>query len=187
MCADGAGGTVACANAPLLYYGQPTPTRLGSVTNTFTVFKNLRLSALVDFQTGMTYEEGSIEANHQNFQNTAMSNPLTGPIDPIFAAYQGSVGRPPLGFFNAGFAKLRELSASYNLPDRIAGRLFGASNASLTGAWRNVSLIYQAQKYIYGSRIFDPEQRPPGAETAARFQTTLPPASQIVFTARLAF
>ena len=70
----------------------------------------------------MTYEEGSIEADHQNFQNTAMSNPITGPVDPIFAAYQGSVGRPPLGFFNAGFAKLRELSASYNLPDAFRGQ-----------------------------------------------------------------
>ncbi|MDQ6769854.1 MAG: hypothetical protein M3Z54_07705, partial [Gemmatimonadota bacterium] len=106
---------------------------------------------------------------------------------PVFAAYQGSVGRPPLGFFNAGFAKLRELSASYNLPEGFASRLLGASNASLTAAWRNVSLLYQAQKTIYGAKIYDPEQRPPGAETAARFQTTLPPASQIVFTARLAF
>jgi TonB-linked SusC/RagA family outer membrane protein len=187
LCDDGAGGTVACANAPLLYYGQPSPTRLGSVTNTFTVLRNLRLSALIDFQTGMTYEEGSIEADHQNFQNTAMSNPLTGPIDPIFAAYQGSVGRPPLGFFNAGFAKLRELSASYNLPSGFASRLLGASDASITAAWRNVSLLYQAQKAIYGAKIYDPEQRPPGAETAARFQTTLPPASQFVFTARLGF
>ena len=187
LCDDGAGGTVPCASAPLLYYGQPTPTRLGSVTNTFTVQKNLRLSALIDFQTGMTYEEGSIEADHQNFQNTAMSNPVTGPVDPIFAAYQGSVGRPPLGFFNAGFAKLRELSASYNLPDAFAGRLMGASNASLTAAWRNVKLLYQAQKTIYGAKIFDPEQRPPGAETAARFQTTLPPASQFILTARLGF
>lgn len=186
LCDDGAGGTVACAGAPLLYYGQPTPTRVGSVTNTFTVYKNLRLSALVDFQTGMTYEEGSIEANHQNFQNTAMSNPVTGRVDPIFAAYQGSVGRPALGFFDAGFAKLRELSASYALPDRIAARV-GASSASLTGAWRNVALLYRAQKTIYGSRIFDPEQRPPGAETAARFQTTIPPSSQIVITARLGF
>ena len=186
LCDNGAGGTVACANAPKLYYGQPTPTRIGSVTNTVTLMRSLRLSALVDYQTGMTYEEGSIEANHQNFQNTAMSNPVTGRVDPIFAAYQGSVGRPPLGFFDAGFAKLRELSASYTIPDRYLGRM-GVANASLTGAWRNVAILYQAQKYIYGERVYDPEQRPPGAETAARFQTTLPPASQVVFTARLGF
>ncbi|MDQ6633938.1 MAG: TonB-dependent receptor [Gemmatimonadota bacterium] len=186
LCDNGAGGTVACASAPLLYYGQPTPTQLGSITNTVTLAKNLRLSALVDFQKGMTYEDGSTEANHQNFQNTAMSNPISGPVDPVFAAYQGSVGRPPLGFFDAGFAKLRELSASYALPDRFASRL-GASSASLTGAWRNVAILWQAQTDIYGTRIFDPEQRPPGAETAARFQTTIPPSSQIVFTARLGF
>lgn len=187
LCDDAMGGTVSCDSAPLVYYGQPTPTKLGSVTNTFTVLKNLRLSALIDYQTGMTYEDGSIEADHQNFQNTKASNPLTGTVDPVFAAYQGSVGRPPLGFFDAGFAKLRELSASYNLPDRLAARLGGASSASLTAAWRNVALLYRAQKEIYGAKIYDPEQRPPGAETAARFQTTLPPASQIVFTARLGF
>ncbi|MEP6508372.1 MAG: TonB-dependent receptor, partial [Gemmatimonadales bacterium] len=186
LCDDGAGGTVACDKAPLVYYGQPTPTKLGSVTNTLTLFRNLRLSALVDYQTGMTYEEGSIEADHQNFQNTRMSNPTSGPVDPIFAAYQGPVGRPALGFFDAGFAKLRELSASYSLPPGIATR-FGASNASLTAAWRNVATLYRAQSTIYGAKIFDPEQRPPGAETAARFQTTLPPTSQIVLTARLAF
>lgn len=187
MCDDDKGGTVPCASAPLVYYGQPTPTKLGSVTNTVTLLRNVRLSALIDYQTGMTYEEGSIEADHQNFQNTAMANPLTGPVDPVFAAYQGSIGRPPLGFFDASFAKLRELSASYNLPDRFAARLGGASNASITAAWRNVTLLYQAQKTIYGAKIFDPEQRPPGSETAARFQTTLPPTSQIVLTARLGF
>ncbi|MDB4887578.1 MAG: TonB-dependent outer membrane protein SusC/RagA [Gemmatimonadetes bacterium] len=186
LCDDGAGGTVACASAPLVYYGQPTPTRLGSVTNTFTLFKHLQLSALTDFQTGMTYEDGSIEANHQNFQNTAMANPVSGPVDPVFAAYQGSVGRPPLGFFDAGFAKLRELSASYTLPPAMAAR-FGATNASLTGAWRNVAILWRAQDSIYGTQIFDPEQRPPGAETAARFQTTIPPSSQVVLTVRLGF
>jgi TonB-dependent SusC/RagA subfamily outer membrane receptor len=186
LCDDGNGGTIACARAPLIYYGQPTPTTLGSVTNTLTVLKAFRLSALVDYQTGMTFEDGEIEAGHQNFQNTAMSNPISGSVDPIFAAYQGSVGRPPLGFFDAGFVKLRELSASYVLPEGIVARL-GASSASLTGAWRNVAFLWQAQKDIYGARIFDPEQRPPGSETAARYQTTIPPSSQIVFTARLGF
>ena len=186
LCDDGNGGTVDCATAPLVYYGQPTPTKLGSVTNTVTLLRNLRLSALVDFQTGMMYEDGSIEANHQNFQNTAMSNPISGPVDPLFAAYQGSVGRPPLGFFDAGFAKLRELSASYTLPERLAAHV-GAANASVTAAWRNVAILYRAQSDIYGTRIYDPEQRPPGAETAARFQTTLPPSSQVVFTARLSY
>ncbi len=33
MCDDDKGGTVPCASAPLVYYGQPTPTKLGSVTN----------------------------------------------------------------------------------------------------------------------------------------------------------
>jgi TonB-linked SusC/RagA family outer membrane protein len=189
MCDDGAGGTVPCASAPLVYYGQPTPTWLGSVNNTFTLVQNLRLSALVDFQGGQLIEDGEIEAGHQNFQNTAYANQAAyagQTRDPIFAAYQSTVGRPPLGFFKGGFAKLRELSASYVLPERFAARI-GATNASITGAWRNVGTLWRAQNDIWGTPIFDPEQRPPGAETAARYQTTIPPISSFVFTARLGF
>jgi hypothetical protein len=177
------GTPVPCANAPKVYFGQPTPTWLGSVSNTVTLMQNLRLSALVDFQGGMTYEDGEIQAGHQNFQNTFASNPVT---DPIFAAYQSVVPRAPLGFFDAGFAKLRELSASYALPDRVASRL-GASSASLTGAWRNVAILWQAQKDVWGTKLFDPEMRSPGSEYLARYQTMIPPASQIVLTARLSF
>jgi TonB-linked SusC/RagA family outer membrane protein len=183
LCDDGNGGSMACANAPKLYYGQPTPTWTGSVSNTVTVFSRLRLAALVDFQGGMLYEDGEIQAGHQNFQNTAASNPVT---DPIFAAYQSVVPRAPLGLFDAGFAKLRELSASYTLPENIAARI-GSNNASITAAWRNVAFLWRAQEEIYGTKLFDSEMRTPGSELAARYQTIIPPASQIVLTARLAF
>jgi TonB-linked SusC/RagA family outer membrane protein len=182
-CNDGSGGSVTCANAPKLYKGQPTPTWSGSVSNSINIMQRLRLTALVDFQGGMTYVDGEIQAGHQNFQNTAASNPV---IDPIYAAYQTVVPRTPLGLFDAGFAKLRELSASYNLPERFASR-FGANNASLTGAWRNVAFLWRAQEEIYGTKLFDSEMRTPGTELLARYQTMIPPASQIVVTARLGF
>ncbi|MBK8648897.1 MAG: hypothetical protein IPN16_20615 [Gemmatimonadetes bacterium] len=90
-----------------------------------TLWRNLRLSALVDFQGGMVYEDGEIQAGHQNFQNTAAAARRD---DPIFAAYQSLVPRAPLGFFDAGFSKLRELSAGYNVPASIVRRV-GLSNA----------------------------------------------------------
>jgi hypothetical protein len=186
MCETGTGTTVACASAPLLYYGQPTPTQTGSITNTVTLAQGLRFSALVDFQKGMLYEDGEIGAQHQNFRNTAAANPVTGTIDPIFAAYQGSVQRPPLGFYDAGFAKLRELSASYTVPERFASRI-GATSASLTSAWRNVAILWQAQKNIWGTPIFDPELRVPGDGLGARPSLVIPPSSQFVFTVRLGF
>src|SRR5690606_18340331 len=37
LCDDGAGGGVACSQAPLVYLGTPTPTFSAAVTNTFTI------------------------------------------------------------------------------------------------------------------------------------------------------
>ncbi len=174
---------VPCANAPKVYWGQPTPTWTGSVNNTLTLLGNIRLSALIDFQGGHLYEDGEIQAGHQNFQNTAASNPET---DPIFATYQSLVPRAPLGFFDAGFSKLRELAASYTLTPGLARRL-GFSNASITGAWRNVGFVWQAQKEVWGTKLFDSEMRTPGSELGSRYQTMIPPASQFVFTVRTTF
>ena len=129
-------------------------------------------------------EDGEIQAGHQNFLNTAQANAVV--KDPIFAAYQTVVPRAPLGLFNAGFAKLRELSATYSLPDRVAARL-GSTNASLTGAWRNVAFLWREQTDIYGAKLFDSEMHNPGSELVARYQTMIPPASQVVLTARVAF
>jgi hypothetical protein len=154
------------------------------VNNTFTLFNKLRLSALVDFQGGNMLEDGEIQAGHQNFLNTAQANAAV--KDPIFAAYQTVVPRAPLGLFNAGFAKLRELSATYTLPTTLASR-FGSTNVSLTGAWRNVALLWQAQDNIYGAKLFDSEMHNPGSELTARYQTLIPPSSQVVFTARFTF
>jgi TonB-linked SusC/RagA family outer membrane protein len=181
---DAAHTQMSCTSAPKLYYGQPTPTWTGSVNNAFTLFGKLRLSALVDFQGGFMLEDGEIQAGHQNFLNTAQANATV--KDPIFAAYQTVVPRAPLGLFDAGFAKLRELSATYTLPDRLAARI-GSSSASLTGAWRNVALLWQAQDNIYGAKLFDSEIHNPGSELTARYQTVIPPSSQIVFTMRLTF
>lgn len=174
---------VPCSQAPKVYWGQPTPTWSGSVVNTVTLWRNLRLAALIDFQGGMTYEDGEIQAGHQNFQNTAAAARRD---DPIFAAYQSVVPRAPLGFFDAGFAKLRELSASYTIPPSVV-RHVGLSNASVTGAWRNVGFVWQAQKTVWGGKLFDSEMRTPGSELVSRYQTMIPPASQVVFTLRTTF
>ncbi len=177
---------VPCADAPKVYWGQPTPTWYGSINNTFTLFGSIRLGALIDFQGGMTYIDGEIQAGHQNFQNTAASNVPIPERDPIFAAYQSVVPRTPLGTFDASFAKLRELSLNYTLPPGVTQRL-GTSAGSVTAAWRNVATLWQADKTVWGTKLFDPEMRPPGSEHLARYQTQLPPFSQFVITARLSY
>ncbi len=173
-----------CSTAPQVYWGNSTPTWWGSVTNSVTLFEKLRLGANIDFQGGFNQVDGDIAFGHTTFQNSAKD--FAAP-DPIFAAYQTVIPRLGLGFFNAGFAKLRELSANYQLPAGLAARA-GAQNASVTGAWRNVFTIWQAQHDIWGTKIFDSETRVPGSsELGYTYQTVIPPTSQVVLTVRMSY
>lgn len=183
---ESAGGAApqACSTAPQVYWGNSTPTWWGSVNNSFTVLEKLRLSALVDFQGGFNQVDGDINFGHTTFQNSAK---VYATPDPVFAAYQTVIPRLGLGFFNAGFAKLRELSANYQLPTALAGRA-GAQNASVTAAWRNVMTLWQAQHDVWGTKIFDSETRVPGgSELGFTYQTVIPPTSQVVFTVRMTY
>src|SRR6201999_593615 len=46
------GAPIACASAPFVYVGSPTPTLTGAIGNTFTIGKSWRLYALTDFKHG---------------------------------------------------------------------------------------------------------------------------------------
>ncbi len=183
---ESAGGAPpqSCSTAPQVYWGNSTPTWWGSVTNSVTLFEKLRLGANIDFQGGFHQVDGDVAFGHTTFQNSAK---VYGAPDPIFAAYQTVIPRLGLGYFDAGFAKLRELSASYQLPSTLAGRT-GAQTASVTAAWRNVMTLWQAQHDIWGTRIFDSETRVPGSsELGFTYQTVIPPTSQIVLTVRMSY
>jgi hypothetical protein len=153
------------------------------VSSTFTVFNNLQLYGLVDFRGGHLIEHGDIEAMHTAFRNSKTTITRS---DPILVAYDRLSITPPTGFFKAGFAKLRELSATYTLPARWV-RSFRASRGSISVAGRNLGYLWRAQKEIFGEPIPDPEIRTPGAELAAYVQTVLPPFTQLVTTVRLTF
>jgi hypothetical protein len=173
-----------CSTAPQVYWGNSTPTWWGSVTNSITLFEKLRLGANVDFQGGFNQVDGDIAFGHTTFQNSAKDYAAP---DPVFAAYQTVIPRLGLGFFDAGFAKLRELSANYQLPNSVAGHV-GAQTASVTAAWRNVMTLWQAQHDIWGTKIFDSETRVPGgSELGYTFQTVIPPTSQVVLTVRMSY
>jgi hypothetical protein len=185
LCESEAGAAPqSCSTAPQVYWGNSTPTWWGSVTNSFTLFEKLRLGANIDFQGGFNQVDGDIAFGHTTFQNSAKDYAAP---DPVFAAYQTVIPRLGLGFFDAGFAKLRELSANYQLPSSLAGRA-GAQSASITGAWRNVMTLWQAQDNVWGTKIFDSETRVPGSsELGYTYQTVIPPTSQVVFTVRMTY
>lgn len=171
-----------CADAPEVFWGQPDPTWSGSVDSGITL-RGLRVSALVDFRGGHTYISGDINAGHTTFSNTRAVNPVT---DPILQGYRTIVSRTGAGVFDAGFAKLRELSASYNFPTTWVERA-GMSRASFNLSWRNVANIWRAQDEIFGTKIFESETANPGDSRNARFQTTLPPTSQFMSSLRVTF
>lgn len=134
MCDNGEGTPVACASAPFLPSGRSAPTYTGAVSSTVTLYKRLRLYALLDYQGGNVifnanrmlrctggFGGGLCEANYYPEK-----------YDPIYLAQtvgtaqaQGLVQQ----YFEKGdYIKLREVSATYTLP---AKWLYGFDFASI--------------------------------------------------------
>jgi TonB-dependent SusC/RagA subfamily outer membrane receptor len=180
---ESGGQGVPCAGAPTVFWGVPNPTWEGSGFATLTIFRDLRLYALVEFRGGHMIESGDIRASHSTFRNSRAINEGT---DPILLAYDQTGITNPLGFFDAGFAKLREVSATYSLPTGLASR-FGASRASITVAGRNLATLWTAQEEIFGHRIPDPEIRTPSSNLSGYVQTVIPPLSTLITTVRISF
>ena len=182
-CADSNGSPIDCANAPRLYWGTPTPKWQGAITSTLTFWSNLRLYALLDYRGGHMTSFGDVQAMHTTFRNSRAINMAT---DPILMAYDRLGLTDQTGYFDAGFAKLREVSLNYTTPHRVA-RKVGASAATLSLAVRNLATLWVGQSEIFGEHIPDPEVRTPAAGLSAYVQTVVPPLSQLIFTARLSY
>lgn len=136
MCDDGKGGTVLCASAPDVYLGRTLPNAEGSFTSGLQLFRNFRLNALVDFKRGYKKLDGNrrVRCNlfrlcRENFYPLEFSPQVVGAASS--SAYVSDLIR------DASYTKLRELSATFNLPAQFTQRL-GASQASLTFAGRNL-------------------------------------------------
>jgi len=157
----GASGPVACASAPFQFIGTPTPKRTGAVTNTVTVGRNLRFYALVDYRGGhLNYHAvellrcaaqlgvGLCDVNY---------NPSGYDVKYVAAArgQAASLGTTEAYFQDASFVKLREVSATYTLPERWLGK-----RASITLAGREL-------KTWTDYRGIDPESNVNNAATTA--------------------
>jgi hypothetical protein len=169
---------VACASAPRLYTGRSVPAWHGAVTGNVTVLSRLRLYALAEYRGGYYVENGDIGAGHVLIRNTRAVNEAT---DPILMGYAQLGDWQRAGFMDAGFAKLREVSATYTLPDALIART-GATRASITLGGRNLGTLWQATREIYGVRVIDPEMGDTGF-----YQTVLPQMTQAVATLRVTF
>jgi TonB-linked SusC/RagA family outer membrane protein len=137
MCDDGAGGQIDCANAPAVYLGSSVPNKQGSFSSTFTLWNHLRLYGIVDYQLGKTTMDGNLRIRcyfDLGGQCRDAVDPTHG--NPIVVAGRQE-GMPFYLISNSGFFRLREVTASYSLPDDLAARL-RATSASITVAARNL-------------------------------------------------
>jgi hypothetical protein len=119
--------------------GTGTPKVTGAVSNTVTLWKRLSLYALVDFKRGnkLLNTDETIRCSIFVVCDVNM-NPAK--YDPKYVAnaQNGSSLQIVDQFIqDASFTMLREISASYNLPEQLA-RKAGATRAAITVAGRNL-------------------------------------------------
>ena len=169
------GAAVDCNAAPRVYRGSPEPSLEGAFTTSLTLYNRLTLSAMVDFKQNWTTWESNLwcpgiltcesEAFPDRFNPVRVASDRLGYVDDF-------AWEPELSF-----AKLREISISYALPDRWA-RAFGAKTGLVSVAGRNLHTWTNYEG-------MDPENLTGFPETFAGFgtpftQNQLPQAAQFM-------
>jgi len=184
LCDDGAGGSIACSEAPLIYFGTPTPTRHGSFSTTISLGNRLRLHGMANYQGGHTL------FNTNDFIRCTLLrvceenvNPDVGDPTLIAATQIGGDFSAVSPFLEDGsYVRLREVSATYTLPEAWGQRV-GASRASFTLSGRNLHTWT-------GYTGLDPESRAhmtPSLSVVSNDQGVLPVMPEIVGSLRLTF
>ena len=196
VCDDGSGGSMRCVgpdgingnadDAPTVFLGRPTPDVEGAFSSTLTLFGNLRIHGLIDFKQGHYKLDGNLRVRcilfrrcRENFYPQEFVN------DPAWLAQTQRGGAYVTDLISdASFARFRELSASYTLPNAWAGRV-GAQRASITVAGRNLytwtdySGLEPEASFLGGSR---------GSGAGAQWeQNVTPQLQQFVATLNVSF
>jgi TonB-linked SusC/RagA family outer membrane protein len=143
MCDNGKGGSTPCFNAnggviaPRVYLGRVIPATEGSVGSTWRLFERFRVNALVDFKTGYRKSDNNLRIRCQIF-NTCLERMHPETTDPKALAGMQTNGTIVDWVLNDGsFAKLREVSVSYDAPEKYT-RYLSARGATLNFAARNL-------------------------------------------------
>jgi TonB-linked SusC/RagA family outer membrane protein len=188
---ESGGPDVPCAQAPRVYWGHSQPIWQMGYNTTVTVMDRLRLYARVDGNGGHYQSDTEVRALHNQGSTLGVINK-----DPLLTVYRAIEADAP-GTYRASFLRLRELSATYTVQPSLARRV-GASNASLSVAGRNLSMLWTQQDGWKTSRdgmikipiaeqhVWDPEIRAVG-QLSNGFQTILPPTASFTTTLRLTF
>jgi TonB-linked SusC/RagA family outer membrane protein len=192
MCDGGPGAQpMACASAPVVFLGTVTPKATGAVANTFTLWKQLSLYALVDFKTGnkilntneytrcAALSVCEVNVNPQKYDPKYVANAQNGSSLVIADQF----------IDDASFAMLREISATYSVPDKFA-RYARATRASFTLAARNLHRwtgytgLDPESRSLQSTSTFTPAANP---FTATFDQAVTPTLAQFIATLNLTF
>jgi TonB-linked SusC/RagA family outer membrane protein len=121
------------------FIGPATPDFFGSFGSTVTLWNNLQLYALLDWKSGFKLYNGTEEFRWRFGNNRESNDPAlqeSQEFDDIIAFLIAGEETP---FIQDGdFVKLREVSATYTLPDTWVAPL-GAQRASISVAGRNLA------------------------------------------------
>lgn len=189
---DRGGVDVPCSQAPRVYWGHSQPTWQLGVNTSVSLWEKLRLYARVDGNGGHIQSNTEIRALHNQGSTLAVIKR----DDPFLQVYRAIEADAP-GTYRAGFLRLREVSASYNIARSLVQRI-GASNGSLTIGGRNLMMLWTQQDGwgtsrdgminvpIANQHVWDPEIRAVG-QLSNGYQTILPPTVSFVTTLRLTF
>jgi TonB-linked SusC/RagA family outer membrane protein len=142
LCDGGPGkAPVACASAPFVYVGNPTPSKTFSLGNTLMLGNSLRLYALIDGRRGNRIWNQNEEIRCDGLAGAPLCRANYYPLEysPTYladAALSAFVTGNLDAFMQDGsFVKLRELSATYFIPRRLLPRV---ANPSITFAAREL-------------------------------------------------
>jgi TonB-linked SusC/RagA family outer membrane protein len=189
VCDDGKGGSMPCYNAngvvqaPKVYLGRGIPPVEGSWTNTIRFFTNLRLYVMTDYATDFARLDNNLRIRCQIFY-TCLEFVQPAKTDPRLLVQMTSNGTLRDFVINdASYMKLRELSLSYDVPERLSSR-FSAHGVVLTASGRN---LHTWSKYTG----LDPEMMfVSGSNPGSNFgvdQAEYPPLTSFVFTIRASY
>jgi TonB-linked SusC/RagA family outer membrane protein len=177
QCQPTDGSTTDCLDGPRVYLGHPYPDYSGSFRTNVTLAGRLTLNGLVDFRVGQS-KYVTEYWNRCVWRQVCRENAYPAEFDPkVLAAIQlGGADEFDWWIQKASFARLREISVDYSLPELWARRV-GASSARVSLAANNVG-------YISDWPGIDPEALNLAyANSTPESQATMPPLTSV--TARI--
>ncbi len=175
------GAAVPCEDAPWVYLGHPSPDFEGSFNTTVTLLDRVNIRGLLDFQVGQS-KYVTDRWNRCAWRQNCEINAYPERFEPeeVLAAQNGGWNEFDWWIKDASFARLREISVEYMLPDSWASVIRARSGSIALGGrnlgvWTNYPDV-DPETVDITNTVSEPND-----------QAILPPMRQFSFTIRLGY